>query len=343
MELSHHYGDHKHHWPPLTFHVFRGKKIALVAPNGAGKSSLLRLAAGIAQPTAGSVIRGPNTKIGYFSQHQTEILQPAATVLAEARRLADPDILDQGIKDVLGLFLLGENYFDRPVSRLSGGEKSRLVLATLFLTRANLLIMDEPTNHLDLESRQALVDALADYEGALLVVAHDRYLISEVADEVWVLGADGLTQYLGGYPEYEEKREALAKARETESRAAEARPAEAKAATGEAPAASRRLTKEEKRRQAEVRNQMSKDLKPRKEAYAAAEAELEALMAEQAETEEKLHDPATYADSELTQKLATRYKAITDGVEAVFSRLHALEEEIAALEARRDALLGEGE
>ncbi len=341
VDLAHHYGDLKHHWPPLTFHIFRGKKIALVAPNGAGKSSLLRLAAGLAQPTSGSIIRGGNTKIGYFSQHQTEILQPTATVLAEARRLSDPEVLDQGIKDVLGLFMLGEDYFDRPVSRLSGGEKSRLVLASLFLAKSNLLIMDEPTNHLDLESRQALVDALADYEGALFLVAHDRFLISEVADEVWVLGPDGLTQYLGGYPEYEEKRQALAKARDSEARSA-AREADARPRAEEAPSASRRLTKEDKRRQAEIRNRLSKDLKPRKEAYAAAEAELEALMAEQSETETRLHDPETYKDSELTQKLATRYKTLSDEVEAAFARLHSLEEEIAALEAKRDTLLAEG-
>ena len=123
---------------------------------------------------------GSLVKMGYYSQHQTELLNSSGTVLGEIRRLSDPRMTEEELMSVLGLFLLGQNYFDRQVSSLSGGERSRLVLASLFLARANFLVLDEPTNHLDLESREALVEALNAFDGTLLMVAHDRYLLSEV-------------------------------------------------------------------------------------------------------------------------------------------------------------------
>ena len=144
VDLEFHYEGGHSVWSKLNFQLFRGKKVAVVAPNGAGKSTLLKLITGGLAPSGGHVKIGSGTDVGYFSQHQHEILNLDNTVISEIRRLSDPGLTEQQVMSVLGLFLLGEPFFERKVKGLSGGEKSRLLLATLFLARANLLILDEP-------------------------------------------------------------------------------------------------------------------------------------------------------------------------------------------------------
>ncbi len=329
-------GDHKV-WHKLNFQLFRGRKIALAAPNGAGKSTLLKLIAGRLSPTHGHVKIGSNTDLAYFSQHQTEILRPAGSVLSEIRRLSDPRNNEEQLMGVLGLFLLGEPYFERPVAALSGGEKSRLLLATLFLARANLLVLDEPTNHLDLESREGLVQALRDYEGTLLFVAHDRYLMSEVADEIWSLSQTGIVAFPGGFEEYDACRRA-------EQAAAKAAPASSAApALQAAPAAAARPKqgKEDKRRNAEIRNRISREMKPLKDEYAALERDLDKALAAQAEQEAALNDPATYADPGKALELNNSYRETSDWVEKLLDRMGRLEQDMEELNSRKQELLGE--
>ena len=167
-------------WPPLTFTLYRGGRIALVGHNGCGKSTLLRILAGQLERCGGNLVTASQMRLGYYTQHQMDTLRPDTTVLGEIRRLSDPHTTEEELMSVLGLFLLGQEYFDRQVSALSGGEKSRLFLASLFLKRCNFLLLDEPTNHLDLESREALVLALHKFTGTLLMVAHDRWLFMKV-------------------------------------------------------------------------------------------------------------------------------------------------------------------
>lgn len=182
-------------WPPLTFTLYRGQRVALVGHNGCGKSTLLKLLAGQLERCGGNLATASQMRLGYYTQHQMETLRPDTTVLGEIRRLSDPRTTEEELMSVLGLFLLGQEYFDRQISALSGGEKSRLVLASLFLKRCNFLLLDEPTNHLDLESREALVAALQKFTGTLLMVAHDRWLLSQVGAEAWELNSAGLTTY----------------------------------------------------------------------------------------------------------------------------------------------------
>jgi ATP-binding cassette subfamily F protein 3 len=310
-------------WEALTFHIYRGQKIALAGPNGAGKTTLLKLVTGDLAPHSGRVRVGSGIKMGYYSQHQTELLNPDQTVIAEMKRMAGPRASHQEACGILGLFLLGEGYFERPVALLSGGEKSRLLLAGLFAARANFLVLDEPTNHLDLESREALTRALIDYSGTILLVAHDRHLLSEVADEVWSVGHGGITTHLGGFEEYDRMlREA------------------AKAAVGaEQPArAGRRDDKERKRRLAEERNAVYRELKPKKEAYGDLEAELEAILDEQHRVETRMADPQTYADHGLFSELSKKYHELGQTAENLLTRMGNLEEDIEALEARRAAI-----
>lgn len=315
VDLEFHYNGGESVWPKLNFQLFRGKKVALVAPNGAGKSTLLKLITGSLQPSGGHTKIGPGTDVGYFSQHQHEILNLDNSVIGEIRRLSDPNLTEEQVMSVLGLFLLGESYFERKVSGLSGGEKSRLLLATLFLARANFLILDEPTNHLDIETREGLISALKDYEGTLLFVAHDRYLLNEVAEEVWSLDSTGITQYLGGFEAFHAKRKQEEACRLNQS---VCDPEEAKE--------KRRLTKEEKRRQAEERNRLYRELKPLKKEYDKLEADLEKVLDEQAGLEEKMNDPASYEKPEDALKLNTAYSAASEWAEELMLKMSELEE-----------------
>ena len=325
-DLSYAYPGREPMWPPLTFQLFRGQKVALVGHNGAGKTTLLKLVTGVLKPSAGRVVLGTGVKIGYFSQHQTEILNSDALVMSEMKRMAGPKASHLEVCSILGLFLLGEEYWERRVSELSGGEKSRLVLAGLFSARANFLVLDEPTNHLDLESREALVRALSDYSGTILMVAHDRYLLREVAGEVWAVAHEGVTVYDEGFGAYE-----AALAAQNACPAAEDEPIAAKV--------SRQEDKERKRRIAEQRNAFYRDIKPKRAVYDTLEAELETLLTRQSEVETTMADPETYAQKELFATLSKEYGTLSQQAEDVLARMAVLEEEIAALEARRTALL----
>ncbi|NDV20037.1 ATP-binding cassette domain-containing protein [Pseudodesulfovibrio sp. JC047] len=322
VDLAFHYEGLDPIWPTLNFQLFRGKKVAVVAPNGAGKSTLLKLITGSLTPTAGHVKVGSGTDLGYFSQHQHEILNLDNTVIGEIRRLSDSNLTEEQVMSVLGLFLLGESFFERKVKALSGGEKSRLLLATLFLSRSNLLILDEPTNHLDIETREGLIQALKGYSGTLLFVAHDRYLLNEIAEEIWALDTNGLTQHLGGFEAYHAK-----------TILEESAPDRQPEANSEAVRDKKKLTKEEKRRQAEERNMLYRQLKPRKKEYTKLEADLEKVLDEQALLEAKMNDPATYEKPEEALKLNNAYKEASDWAEELMVRMGELEEEIEIMTA----------
>ncbi|MCK9239662.1 ribosomal protection-like ABC-F family protein [Desulfocurvus sp.] len=315
-------------WRPLDFHIYAGQKIALAGPNGCGKTTLLRAITGQLAPSAGSIEVGSKMRVGYFSQHQAETLNLDRTVLGEIRRLSDPRSTEEELRSVLGLFMLPESFWDREVRELSGGEKNRLILATLFLRRANFLVLDEPTNHLDLESRDALIKALGDYEGTILMVAHDRHLMSAVAREVWWLKPEGIEIFPDGFQGYDRARRAALEP-------ACAPQAEALRRGNRADA------KEAKRRQAEARNALYKKLRPLQERYAAKEAELEKLLAEQGEVEQTLADPGVYADAARSSGLMKRFAELQGLTEKLMERMDALEGDIAALEAEREAL-GDG-
>ena len=166
-----------------------GTRLGLLGPNGAGKSTLIRMLAGELAPLAGARYEGKGLAVGYFAQHQLEQLRPDESPLQHLQR-AEPLTREQDLRDYLGGFDFRGNMAEAKVEPFSGGEKSRLALALLVRRRPNLLLLDEPTNHLDLDMRQALMQALAEYEGSLVIVSHDRALLRTVCDE-FVLVADG--------------------------------------------------------------------------------------------------------------------------------------------------------
>ena len=200
----------------LNFEAERGQRIVLVGPNGAGKSTLLKLLAGVLPPQAGERRLGHNAKSGYFAQHRAAMLNPNHTVLQEA--LDTPQrVTEQFVRTVLGSFLFrGDDVF-KPVSVLSGGEKSRLALVKLLLDPPNLLLMDEPTTHLDLASVDALIEALQPFEGTLIFISHDVHFIRVLANHVVRVENGRLRHFTGGYQYYLDKTSQSARAALTSS------------------------------------------------------------------------------------------------------------------------------
>ena len=188
----------------ISFNLKKGDSIALVGPNGIGKSTLLKTIMNKLSPIKGDIQYGTNVMIGYYDQQQAE-LTSNKRVLNE---LWDEYPLkpEKEIRTVLGNFLFSGDDVLKIVSTLSGGEKARLALAKLMMQKANLLILDEPTNHLDLDSKEILENALLDYPGTILFVSHDRYFINRIASKVVELNKDGATEYLGDYDYFVEKK-----------------------------------------------------------------------------------------------------------------------------------------
>lgn len=180
--------------------------MGLIGPNGAGKTTILKMITGEKKPDTGFIQLGNNVKMGYYSQEQ-ERLHPKLTVLDEVR-----DTFNFGEKEarnILGMFLFrGDDVF-KTVGMLSGGEKARLSLLCLFLEKPNFLILDEPTNHLDIPTREIMEDAIEAFGGTCLVVSHDRYFLDKVADRILELDHGKLTEYLGNYSYYKEKKQDL--------------------------------------------------------------------------------------------------------------------------------------
>ena len=204
--LTHYYDDNIL-FLDANLEVERGDRIAFVGPNGAGKSTLLRLVMGLEQPSEGEARLGEhNVVAGYFEQNQAEALDLSKTVINTLFE-AVPDWTQTQVRSLLGNFCFSNDAVFKEVGKLSGGEKARLALALMLLSPCNLLVLDEPTNHLDIPAKQMLEDALMDYEGAALLVSHDRTFIARVANRIVELRDGELVLYRGDYNYYQQKKE----------------------------------------------------------------------------------------------------------------------------------------
>jgi ATP-binding cassette subfamily F protein 3 len=181
--------------------VERGDRIALVGPNGAGKSTLMRILAGSDRPDAGTRTLGHQVVADYFAQDQASVLSPGLTVYEEMSS-GSPTTMVPMIRTILGGFLFSGDDVYKKCAVLSGGERNRLALAKMLLNASNLLLLDEPTNHLDLDSKEVLLDALADYGGTLVFVSHDRYFVDKLATKVIEIGGGEALLYPGGYEDF---------------------------------------------------------------------------------------------------------------------------------------------
>ena len=204
-DLTHSYGE-QILFLGANLEIERGDRIAFVGPNGAGKSTLLRLVMGIETPEEGSAGLGEHNVIAsYFEQNQAEALDLTKTVI-DTMFEAVPDWTQTQVRSLLGSFCFSNDAVFKEVGKLSGGEKARLALALMLLSPCNLLVLDEPTNHLDIPAKEMLENALRDYEGAALVVSHDRYFVSQVANKIVEIRDGELVVYRGDYAYYREKK-----------------------------------------------------------------------------------------------------------------------------------------
>ncbi|MCX8155733.1 MAG: ABC-F family ATP-binding cassette domain-containing protein [Verrucomicrobiae bacterium] len=311
----------------LNFVAERGQRIVLVGPNGAGKSTLLKLLAGVLPVQAGERVVGYRVRVGYYAQYRTEMLQPGRTVLEEA--LDTPQrVTEQYVRTVLGGFRFSGDDVFKPVSVLSGGEKSRLALVKLLLDPPNLLLMDEPTTHLDMASTDALLAALDQFEGTLIFISHDVYFIRSLARQVVRVEQGRLSWYAGGYDYYLEKW--------GEQRLA-AVTADGEKAGGNGsmtPPRAADVRREQRRLAAELRNVRSRALRAQRQRVKELEEQITALESRQAELTRLLEDPATYGDSARTvainrelQELVARLPGLHGEWEQEALKLHAMETE----------------
>jgi ATP-binding cassette subfamily F protein 3 len=185
----------------LNLHIERGDRIALVGPNGVGKSTLMRLLSGEEPPDAGERLPGHNVVMQYFAQDEATRMDPAPTVY-ETLASGSPLHMVPAIRNILGGFLFSGDDVNKRVRVLSGGERTRLAVARMLLQPSNTLLLDEPTNHLDLDSKEVLLDALVDYGGSLIFVSHDRYFVERLATKIIEVGNGTATVYPGTYKEF---------------------------------------------------------------------------------------------------------------------------------------------
>ncbi|SCC61439.1 ABC transporter ATP-binding protein [Kosakonia oryziphila] len=264
----------------IKLNLVPGSRIGLLGRNGAGKSTLIKMLAGELAPQSGEIGLAKGIKLGYFAQHQLEFLRADESPLQHLARLA-PQELEQKLRDYLGGFGFQGDKVTEVTERFSGGEKARLVLALIVWQRPNLLLLDEPTNHLDLDMRQALTEALIEFEGALVVVSHDRHLLRSTTDDLYLVHDGKVEPFEGDLEDYQQWLSDVQKQ--------ESQPAEAAKDNGN----SAQARKDQKRREAELRTQTQ----PLRKEIARLEKEMEKLNAKLAQAEEKLSDSGLYDQS----------------------------------------------
>ncbi|WP_285112689.1 ABC transporter ATP-binding protein [Leclercia adecarboxylata] len=296
----------------IKLNLVPGSRIGLLGRNGAGKSTLIKLLAGELAPVRGDIGLAKGIKLGYFAQHQLEFLRADESPLQHLARLA-PQEMEQKLRDYLGGFGFQGDKVTEKTERFSGGEKARLVLALIVWQRPNLLLLDEPTNHLDLDMRQALTEALIEFEGALVVVSHDRHLIRSTTDDLYLVHDSKVEPFDGDLEDYQQW---LTDVQKQENQPEEAAKENAHSA---------QARKDQKRRDAELRTQTQ----PLRKEITRLEKEMEKLNATLATVEEKLGDSGLYDQTrkaELTECLQVQAKTKSSLEECEMAWLDAQEQ-----------------
>ncbi|EAC8105094.1 ATP-binding cassette domain-containing protein [Listeria monocytogenes] len=316
-QLSIGYAKDKRIASNLTFEMKRQDSLALVGPNGIGKSTLLKTLIRDIPALSGEFHFGAGVKIGYYDQEQAK-LTSNKTVLME---LWDdyPELNEVNVRTTLGNFLFSDDDVLKNVQSLSGGEKARLALAKLTLLEANVLILDEPTNHLDIESKEVLEAALIDFEGTILFVSHDRYFINRIASKIVELAPKKATVFLGDYDYYQEK---LAEAKELARLDAEDR--RKKGEQVEATASVRKLNYQEEKEQQKL-------LRQRKRKLEEVEKSMEATDEKIAELEHQLTNPEVFQDHEKALEITQELDAVKATGEKLMEEWETLSEELESM------------
>ncbi|GAC92371.1 ABC-F family ATP-binding cassette domain-containing protein [Anoxybacillus sp. LAT_35] len=288
----------------LSFRITRGDSIALIGPNGIGKSTLLKTIIKQLHQKQGEIRYGTNVQIGYYDQEQAQLTSNKRVI----DELWDEDRLrtEKEIRTILGNFLFSGDDVLKPVQTLSGGEKARLALAKLMMKKANVLVLDEPTNHLDLDSKEVLEQALIEYPGTIIFVSHDRYFINKIATKIYELSTDGLVEYLGDYDYYVAKKAELLELGQISQ----------KIKTGESLSPKRSYEEEKERKKLERQRQRKIEQ---------LETEMEQIEQQIATYEQQLYDPSCYNDYEKARDTQGKIDELKQKFDELFEQWELLQ------------------
>jgi len=304
----------------------RGDKVAVVGVNGAGKSTLLKIISGQLEHDTGTIKLGYSVQLSYFGQHQAQELSPGLSVL-ETMALSGADLTVTRTRSLLGAFLFRGEEVDKKVAVLSGGEKSRLALAKMIAKPANLMLLDEPTNHLDMSSQEVLQEAMAQYDGCIIVVSHNRYFLDSFVNKVLVVKDGRVTLHEGNVTEYLQKM-ALAE-EERKQPAPQSRPS----VEGSGAEHSRESKKERRQQEAQERQERGRRLAPWKKKAEEAERQIAGLEARKEELETLMADPELYRDEEAWGRTSKEYDQCKIHLERWYSQWEEAQAEIEDIES----------
>lgn len=311
-DLAKRYGEHLI-FEHATFTINRGDKVAFVGKNGEGKSTLVKCIMGEITDFTGKLQLGHNVKIGYFAQNQAQLLDENLTVFDTIDYVAQGDIRTK-IRDILGAFMFGGEASDKKVKVLSGGEKTRLAMIRLLLEPVNLLILDEPTNHLDMRSKDVLKDALKEFDGAVIVVSHDREFLDGLVDKVYEFGNKRVVEHLGGIYDFLERKK-LDSLQELE-----------RSAQAASDVAAADVQPTQNKLSYEARKEQSKAIKKVEKAIAESEKKIADLEKSIAAIEAKLATPEGAADVSLYSEYSALKKDLSDTMDLWTEQTIELEE-----------------
>ena len=277
--------------------IERGDKIALIGANGKGKSTLLRIIAG-SEPVEGESKLGYNVEMGFFAQHQLEALHINNDILTELKQ-SGSDKTEQELRNVLGCFLFTDEEVFKKIKVLSGGEKSRVALAKTLIGEANFLLLDEPTNHLDMQSVNILIQALQQYQGTFIIVSHDRYFISQVANKIWFIEDKEVKEYPGTYREYDHwyrqrSEERVARQQEAAVEEKQAKPKQTKSQPED-----QHATREKQKHLKKLQSELEK-----------AEKQVMQLEEQKGKLEQELAKPSVYGNVELLSENTEKFEQV---------------------------------
>lgn len=304
----------------FDFEITQGEKAVLAGENGAGKSTLLKILAGAVDIDGGRRVAGHNVDIGYFSQTRMDVLHPENTVLKEAYSSVDGFMAEETIRTILGAFLFTGDDSDKKVKVLSGGEKSRLILAKLLINPPNFLLLDEPTTHLDVDAVDALVKALTDYAGTLVFISHDIYFVRSVANTVFEVKDGRARKFFGGFDYYLEKRGQSDLSSDEHKRKAEIPKEKPDEAREKVKIAQEKLKNEEKKRKAHnvsLREKINNLQKEKEQLQLESSAKVRALS-----------NPHFYRDEDTAKEYGRRMKEIEQKLTEIDSEISLLEAQI---------------